>query len=138
MSAGDVTDEEIQDFKRLFPASRRLATALEASRAEVAALRRQDAASGAICLGEHCASEIPALLAANPGYRLPTREECGVVAQDVVTVLRRFVDWCEKYPSSRIYDHCEILTIARIMDEIHADAKRALRSGEAPAQRGEG
>lgn len=41
MSAGDVTDEEIQDFKRLFPASRRLATALEASRAEAAALRRQ-------------------------------------------------------------------------------------------------
>ena len=35
MSAGDVTDEEIQDFKRLFPASRRLATALEASRANV-------------------------------------------------------------------------------------------------------
>ena len=41
MSAGDVTDEEIQDFSRLFPASRRLATALKASRAESAALRRQ-------------------------------------------------------------------------------------------------
>lgn len=41
MSADDVTDEEIQDFKRLFPASRRLAAALEASRAEAAALRRQ-------------------------------------------------------------------------------------------------
>ena len=38
MSAGDVTDEEIQDFSRLFPASRRLATALKASRAESAAL----------------------------------------------------------------------------------------------------
>ena len=56
---------------------------------------------------------------------------------DVVTVPQRFVDWCEKHPSSRIYDHCEIIAIARIMDEIHADAKRTLRSGEATAQRGE-
>lgn len=41
MSAASVTDEQIQDFKRLFPASRHLATALEESRKEVASLRRQ-------------------------------------------------------------------------------------------------
>lgn len=54
MTAGDVTDEEIQDFKRLFPASRRLATALEASRAEASALRRQLEELREIELSEEC------------------------------------------------------------------------------------
>lgn len=62
---------------------------------------------------------------------LSSGEAVATPPADVVTVLQRFVDWCEKYPSSRIYNHCQIITIARIMDEIHADAKRALRSGEA-------
>lgn len=44
---------------------------------------------------------------------------------DVVAVLQRFVDWCKKYPSSRIY---ELVTIARKMDEICEAAKIALRS----------
>ena len=52
---------------------------------------------------------------------------------DVARVLQQFVDWCEKYPSSRIYDYAEVTSIARQMDMIHEAAKVALRASQGGA-----
>ena len=55
------------------------------------------------------------------------------VLGDVAKVLQQFVDWCEKYPSSRIYDYAEVTSIARQMDMIHEAAKVALRANQGSA-----
>ena len=119
MSAVDVTDEEIQDFSRLFPASRRLATALKASRAEVAALRRQVEERGDVVT-------VP-------------REEWEVL--DEIAKIAR--------PRCKKLDESALRAAVLRLDKIRAPGDwestpgtwrtgDALRSGEASAQRGEG